>query len=145
YGFIHNRPLSGLQLASRAPLPMGAGGMVSWRAVSPGYFATMGIPMVRGRDFTEEDRTSREQTMVVSASLARRLFGEGEAVGQLLHFQPSGPDATVIGVAANVDNTGAPGQSDPEYYVVRKKITDALAGANASMITRSLHQYDGEA
>jgi putative ABC transport system permease protein len=145
YGFIHNRPLSVLQLASRAPLPMGAGGMVSWRSVSPGYFATMGIPIMRGRDFTEEDRTSREQTIVVSASLARRLFGEGEAIGQVLHFQPSGPDATVIGVAADIDNTGTPGRSDPEYYVVRKKITDPRAGADASLITRSLHQYDGEA
>src|SRR5262249_17196820 len=144
YGFIHNRPLAVLQPVGR-PLPPGVGGMVSSRSVSPGYFATLGIRILRGRDFREEDRGSREQMLVINQTLARRLFAGEEAVGRVVHFQPSGPDATIIGVAADVENTGAPGPFDPEYYTVRKRITDPQLGINASLITRALHAYDGEA
>src|SRR5215472_17018309 len=81
----------------------------------------------------------------MNETLTRRLFGGEEAVGRVIHFQPSGPDATIIGVAADVENTGAPGPFDPEYYTVRKRITDPQLGINASLITRALHAYDGEA
>src|SRR5262245_53318748 len=123
---------------------MGTGGMVSLRTVSPGYFATLGIPLLGGRDFREEDRSSPEGRIVVSASLAHRLFGDQDALGKTIHFRPGGAAATVIAVAADIDNNGSPGRFDPEYYMVRKRTTDPRAGADASMIARSLHAYDGE-
>jgi putative ABC transport system permease protein len=52
---------------------------------------------------------------------------------------------SVIGVAADVDNAGAAGHSDPEYYVLRKKIIDPDAGRNEGLVSRSLHVYDGAA
>ena len=50
----------------------------------------------------------------------------------------------MIGVAADADNAGAPGHSDPEYYLVRKAITDPKLGLTVGMVTRSLHIYDGQ-
>jgi len=142
-GFIHNRPFSGLQVAGR-PAVQAGGGLVSWRRVSPEYFAALGIPILRGRGFREADRVSTQDAMVISATLARRLFPSEEPVGRVIHFG-SGGDATVIGVVGDVDNAGVPGRSDPEYYVVRKRITDPTVGTDASLVTRALHIYDGQA
>src|SRR5499425_3728751 len=45
-----------------------------FRFVSPGYFATLGIPLLEGRDFTEGDRKDAEPVVIVSKSIAARLF-----------------------------------------------------------------------
>jgi predicted permease len=144
-GFIHNRPLAGLQVAGQPALEPGVGGMVSWRLISPDYFTALGIPILRGRGFREAERSSKEEAIVISASLARRLFDNEDPVGRVIRIWPKAPDSSVIGVAADVDNAGIPGHSDPEYYVLRKRITDPKAGTDVTLITRTLHVYDGEA
>jgi len=49
--------LASLSTPGRGPAASeGTGGMVVWRAITPGYFETLGIPIVRGRSFTEDDR-----------------------------------------------------------------------------------------
>lgn len=97
--------------------------MVMWRYVSPGYFATFGIPIVRGRAFHDEDRTSPDQSVILSESLARRLFPNGNALGSRLLVDGG---ATVIGIAADARNSGALRPSDPEYYMVRRSTPDAI-------------------
>jgi putative ABC transport system permease protein len=144
-GFIHNKPLSGLRIPGQPPREPGVGGMVSWRAVSPAYFTALQIPILRGRAFREEDRSSTEDTIVISASLGRRLFPDADPIGRVIHVAGDRMGRSVIGVAADVDNAGAAGHSDPEYYVLRKKITDPDAGRNEGLVSRSLHVYDGAA
>jgi putative ABC transport system permease protein len=46
-----------------------------FRVVTPGFFAVLGVPMSAGRDFTSEDRSGGERVVIVSESVARRLFG----------------------------------------------------------------------
>ncbi|HYW42855.1 MAG TPA: ABC transporter permease [Bryobacteraceae bacterium] len=144
-GFVHNRPFFVLQVPGQPLLERGEGGVAAWRSISPDYFAALQIPILRGRGFREEERASREQTIVLSASLARRLFPNQDPIGRVIHFRPDGPDDTVIGVAADVDNSGIPGHPDPEYYLLRRSVTDPQAGANVSLAARALHVYDGEA
>src|SRR5581483_5334763 len=55
-GGMRGRPYSTIEVEGRAPLPEGTGGMVSWRYVTPDYFAAFGIPIVAGRGFTAQDR-----------------------------------------------------------------------------------------
>jgi putative ABC transport system permease protein len=59
------------------------------RSVTPGFFATLGVPIVAGRDFTEEDRRGGELVVIVSQSIAQRLFGTTA-------LDDFGPEATVL-------------------------------------------------
>jgi putative ABC transport system permease protein len=77
--------------------------------VSPGYFSTMGMPLVAGREFTDQDRDSTHKVAVVNESLARHYFGEPQrAVG---HYYCKGggnvkPDTEIIGVVKDAKHTG---------------------------------------
>jgi hypothetical protein len=77
------------------------------RWVSPGFFAMLGVPLLAGRDFTDADLTSDELTVVVSESVARRLFPNGDAVNHKLWWTEKriGPKPRrIIGVVADVDD-----------------------------------------
>ena len=98
----------------------GTGGSVVWRSVTPRYFAALGIPILRGRGFREEDRDPDRNVPILSDSLVRRMFPGEDPPGKQLRPGRSGPWRTVIGVAGNVKNNGLVGRPDPEYYEVRK-------------------------
>jgi len=67
--------------------------------VTPDYFATLGIPLVRGRAFTAADRDSAQDVAVVSAAMARRFWPGLDPIGRRFRFgDATGPEATVIGV-----------------------------------------------
>lgn len=71
--------------------------------VSPGYFETMGIPLLRGRGITAQDHASAPLAVVISDALARRRFPGTDPIGQRLHIGPTdSPWFTVVGVAGNV-------------------------------------------
>jgi putative ABC transport system permease protein len=73
-------------------------------AVSPEYFATAGIPIVRGRAIDERDRRTAPPAVVVSAALAAARYGDGDPIGRQLRIGPAGP-FTIVGVAGNVRQT----------------------------------------
>jgi len=98
----------------------GTGGMVSWRAVTPRYFAVLGIPILKGRTFTEDDRDPSRNLVILSDTLARRMFPNEDPLGRQIRPGRRGDWLTVIGVAGNVKNSGLAAASLPEYYVVRK-------------------------
>jgi putative ABC transport system permease protein len=81
------------------------------RMVAPGFFAVLGVPLVAGRDFTDEDRRGTEPVTIVSQSLAQRLFPNGEAVNR--HLTWTDPvfsiygkpvPSRIVGVVADVDD-----------------------------------------
>jgi putative ABC transport system permease protein len=80
-------------------------------AVSPNYFKTLGIRLLDGRSFTEDDRLGREPVAMVSASLAARLWPRMRAVGQLFTIHPDGEGQpvtlTVVGVVNDVRQSHA--------------------------------------
>ncbi len=123
-GGMRARPFSSIDVDGRAPLPEGSGGMVGWRYVTPGYFAALGIPIVRGRPFTERDRDPAAFTAVLSESLARHMFPHEDPIGKRILKGPQGQWATVVGVAGDVTNLGARRESGPEYYIPRKHTVD---------------------
>jgi predicted permease len=142
-GFVHSRPLAALRAPGGQVQAVGSP-VVAWRLVSPEYFDTLGISIRRGRGFSPTDVDAGDRPVVLSASLASRLFGTADPVNQLLNIQGA-PAVRVIGVAADVSNNAAGGKPDPEYYVLRRRVTDPEVGRNASLVERALHQYDGEA
>ena len=122
-GGARGRLFASIRVEGQPPFPNGTGGMVLWRYVTPGYFATLKIPIVRGRGFEERDRAPAENSVVLSESLARLLFPRGDALGQRLNI---GVSLTVIGIARNVRNAGLARDADPEYYVLRKHVPDEI-------------------
>lgn len=123
-GGTRSRPFAAIDIDGRPRMPEGTGGMVGWRYVTPGYFAALGIPMLRGRGFTEADRGPAEFTAVLSESLARRLFPNENPIGKRILKGPRGEWTTVIGVAHDVVNFGPTRASEPEYYLLRKHAAD---------------------
>ena len=100
-----------IEVDGQSRRPEGTGGMVGWRYVTPGYFNVLGIPLVRGRRFTEEDRLSGAFVAILSESLARRIFPNEDPIGKRLLRGPEGQWTTVIGVARDVTNLGATRES----------------------------------
>jgi putative ABC transport system permease protein len=58
----------------------------NFRSVSPGFFATLGIPMLAGRDFNDDDRVTAPRVVIVSRRLAERMFPGQEPVGRSLRW-----------------------------------------------------------
>src|SRR5262249_2502467 len=108
---------SNIQVPGRGHIAEGTGGMVGWRSVLPGYFAAMGIPIVRGRAFLQEDVRSSANPLVLSESLARAIFPGEDPLGKTIRPRVESPWATVVGIAADVKNNGLASAADPEYYV----------------------------
>lgn len=72
-----------------------------FNVVSPGYFAAMGAPLLRGREFSTIDRAGSARVAVISQSLARREWGERDPVGQLLYVGSDTVPRTVVGVVGD--------------------------------------------
>ena len=73
----------------------------TWEPVLPEYFRTLGVPIVRGREFTADDRRETEPVAIVSESVARRYWPNLDPVGRRLRFvnRADWPWVTVVGVA----------------------------------------------
>jgi predicted permease len=134
-GGMHGRPLSNIQVAGRALMP-GASGMVSFRYVSPSYFRTLRIPILRGRTFTDADRREPQSSVVFSKTLSRLLFPSTATVGQRVSMDGGEHWLTVIGVVGDVKNNGMNVAAWPEYYHVRT-IHDERLGLMAIAFVRS--------
>ena len=83
----------------------GYGTEVSHRVVSPDYFATMKVPVLRGRAFSSEDRADGPRVILITEALARSYFANQDPVGQRLAFDkvptPKTTWYTIIGVVGN--------------------------------------------
>jgi predicted permease len=123
-GGTRGRLLATIQVEGQPPFEQGTGGLITWRYVTPGYFKTLGIPIVSGRVFNEQDRAPGASAMMLSQAFARRLFPNGDAVGKRIKTTEW---ATVVGVAADVKNLGPLQPSEPEYYILRRHVPDATS------------------
>jgi putative ABC transport system permease protein len=76
------------------------------RPVSPRFFAVLGVPILAGRDFTDEDRNGTELVAIVSQSVAQRLFPNGDAVNRRLWRMSGGKPQLrrIVGIVADVDD-----------------------------------------
>jgi predicted permease len=70
--------------------------------VGPGYFATMGIRIVRGRDFTDADRSGSRPVVIINEEFARRYFPGVDPLGRHMSFSRTvGPGDEIIGIVSN--------------------------------------------
>jgi predicted permease len=72
-------------------------------SVSPGFFRTLGIPLLRGRDFLEADDQHHPHLAIVNSNLAERLFPNDNAIGKIIRFgfMPDYENIEIVGIARN--------------------------------------------
>jgi putative ABC transport system permease protein len=74
-----------------------------WCGVQPGYFATMGVPLLEGRDFTARDSADSNPVVIISRSMAKEMFPEGAAVGKRIRsWRDENKYREIVGIAGDV-------------------------------------------
>ncbi len=89
-----------------------------FRVNTPGFFATMRIPLKRGRDFTESDSYDKPFVAIINETLARRSFANADPIGQQIICGLDDPrPMTVVGVVGDVRHDGLSSQNKAELYM----------------------------
>jgi putative ABC transport system permease protein len=87
-------------------------------AVSPEYFKTLGIRILRGRGFTAADAAAHARVMVVDESMARLIWHGADPIGQCVYADEKAPCTTIVGIAQDTHRNGVIEQSEIlQYYV----------------------------
>jgi len=94
--------------------------------VSPGYFRVMRIPLIEGRDFTEQDDETRTPVMIVNQTFVKRFFGGGDPLGRKVHGW--GVWFTVIGEAKDSKYRNLTESQIPYFYVPFRQVYRADMG-----------------
>jgi putative ABC transport system permease protein len=92
--------------------------------VSPSYFETMGVRIVRGRPFAESDRTGAEPAAIVSETAARMFWRGQDPIGARVRLTPGAPWITVVGVAGDVLNRRLSEAPQPILYQSLEQSSD---------------------
>ena len=108
--------LEQFELMSRIPERSGS---AEFRIASPGYFETMGIPLVRGRLFEDRDELNAPHVAVISASLAEARWPDEEPIGKVIQFGNMDGDVTpftIIGIVGDVRDRSLTLNPRPTFY-----------------------------
>lgn len=135
-------------------LPPGTLVPIDWRLVSPGYFKTMGIPLLRGRDFTDADGPNSPPVMIVSQATAKKFWGDADPIGRTLTRSADRRTAfTIVGVVGDVRSTALNQESPALYYSAASRVwplmdvavrTSGSPEALLSAIRRKVHELDAQ-
>jgi putative ABC transport system permease protein len=88
------------------------------RFVSPGYFKTMYVPLLKGRDLTRYDVATAPLVIVVNEALAKKFWPEGDALGKRIFFSRNNPKLyEIVGIVGNVKHRGLDLGEKPEIYI----------------------------
>ena len=114
-----------------------------FRAITPGFFAALGVPILEGRDFNDSDRHSSEQVVIISQSVAQRMFPNQDALNRHITWTDpivkvipgfSSTPKRIIGVAADVDDEHVvPGPTLTVYH----PFEEMMFGGNMFVHTHS--------
>jgi putative ABC transport system permease protein len=140
-GYHRDEIYAGIAVYGQPAPPGGTGGLVAWRWVTPDYFKVLGIPILQGTGFTDDERSSSQHFVVLSKSLSARLFPGQNPVGQRLGLAVRGtdnPSYTIAGVADDVKNGGLAGDDEPEYYRLRRDVAEDWNGQAVFIIKTNL-------
>jgi putative ABC transport system permease protein len=121
-GWQNGRAFSDFVIEGKPRPTERSGGLVRFRGVTPDYFRVLDIPIIRGPGFTEDERSSNEQFMILSRLFASRLFPGEDPIGKRIGMGSDGTVLTVVGIAENVKNGGLSEQDLPEAYWLRRNI-----------------------
>ena len=142
-GYHRDSIYAALRVEGQPRLASGTGGNVAWRWVTPDYFRALDIPLIEGGGFTREELTSSNRFVVLSRSLAERMFPGQSPLGRQVHLATGAsadqdPLYSVVGVAGDVKNGGLAVGEEPEYYRLRRDSADDWDGTGVVIVKSSL-------
>ena len=125
--------------------------LVRVNAVSPGYLDTIGVPLVRGRDFTTADTATSPRVVIINEQMAQQFWPGEDALGKRFRF-PDEDFTTIIGIARNAKYTGVDEEPIPFIYeALKQRYTPAAtlharaaadAASLASAVRREVQSLD---
>jgi predicted permease len=92
------------------------------RIISDGYFHAMGIPLKKGRDFTERDTKGSLNVIIINETLAKNLWPGEDPIGKIVRTDD--PDRTVVGVVGDVHHMALEQASGNEFYIPMRQTQD---------------------
>jgi putative ABC transport system permease protein len=99
------------------PEPEAGKEMIIYKSsVSPGYFRTLGIPLMKGRDFSERDKSDAPHTAIINNDLARIYFPNEDPINKRITFDDGGSWISIVGVSGDVKQLGLDSGARPEVY-----------------------------
>ncbi len=138
----------------QSDLPPGTAVPIDWRIVSPGYFQAMGIPLLRGRNFTDADGPPASPVMIVSQATARKFWGDADPLGRTLTRTADRKTSfTIVGVVGDVRSTTLNEELPSLYYPLAIRAWPSMdvvvrtSGSPEAMlptIRRKVHELDPE-
>ena len=127
-------------IIGRAPEPKSPwSGGAGWMSASPGYFSVFHIPIVRGRDFTEQDDGAAPGVVIINETLAKKYWPKGDPIGQqILIGKGVGPQFVenprqIIGVAGDIRDGGLNNDPRPLMIVPSAQVTDGMTALNSGI------------
>ena len=111
-----------------------------WRAVSPGYFRTMQMPLQAGRGLTERDTASSPLVVVINAAMAKKYWPKEEPLGKVIVIgrglgpQFEEPPREIVGIVGNVPETGLADHGESVMYVPQAQVPDGLTELGEGVI-----------
>ncbi len=125
-GFSSTLPLAGggssaLTIQGREDIPVAERPGVGWQWANPSYFEAMGMPIIRGRAFTDADLQNKAHVTVINETLARQNFGNEDPIGRRVYFGPIPASGVpewhaIIGVVGDVRHRSVEGEPDGRAY-----------------------------
>jgi putative ABC transport system permease protein len=104
------------------------------RLVSSGYFATMGIPLIRGRRFNDADASGTTKVAIINEAAVRRFWPDEDPLGQRISLGDPANWMAIVGVVGDVRHSGLDADANPEAYIPQRQGFDALgAGLGRSL------------
>jgi predicted permease len=103
---------------------------IDTNVVGPSYFQTLGIPVLRGREFTQDDGRTSRLVVIVNERLAAMFWPQQDPIGKGIRLPDSGkPVAEVIGVVRDVKYRDLRGEAGPMFYrpALQSRSTDSMA------------------
>lgn len=98
--------------------PAGPDVAAQWNVITPDYFRTVGIPVVRGRAFNDRDTRVSTPTIIVTSSFARKMFGDADPIGRRTKsWRDENVLREIVGVVADVRYDGLLAEETPLVYV----------------------------
>jgi len=97
--------------------------IINTRSVSPGYFVTLGISLVKGRDFDDRDKREALGAAIINQNLARIYFSNEDPIGKRITFDDGQSWLSIVGIVGDVKQLGLDSTAQPEVYFPYLQVT----------------------
>jgi predicted permease len=143
---INHLPLAGdlwtlgYTIEGRPTPPPGQRWSAVYRIVDPGYFAAVGLPLIRGRDFTDADSGSSTHVAIINKVMADRRWPGEDPIGRRIHLPGPGnvkAPITIVGVAASARQSDWTSALDDEVYVALAQRVSEFGTSSITFVMRT--------